>query len=299
MKFVQYKIKNKKERLGLFTHDEKHVVDIKSFEFKTNFKDMNDFIIRSTAADIDKIDYDLKRGFEKKHKIPVGEIEIVSPILKPIHDIICVGVNYASHLEEIIEGFSQDDFKKPDSTIYFSKRATKAIGTGEKIDGNFNLDKNIDYEVELAVIIGKKCKNISKDEAWDYIFGLTIMNDISARSLQQDHQQWFRGKSLDTFTVLGPSIKHKSGFKIPLELNVSSKVNEELRQNSNTRLLIKSIEELVAEISTGLTLEPGDIIATGTPAGVGMGFKPPRFLVPGDIVQCEIEGIGLLTNQIV
>jgi 2-keto-4-pentenoate hydratase/2-oxohepta-3-ene-1,7-dioic acid hydratase in catechol pathway len=299
MKFVQYNINDEKERLGLYTLDERYVVDISSFKLKNTFQNMTDFIKKSTAVDLNIIKRDLERGFDEKHKMPVKDIEILSPISRPIHDIICVGVNYLSHLEEIIKSFSKSDFKRPDHTIYFSKRASKTIGPNEVIEGHFSLDKNIDYEVELAVVIGKKGKDIKKDEAWDYIFGVTIMNDISARSLQQEHQQWFRGKSLDTFTVLGPGIVHKSCLKLPLELNISSKVNGEVRQNSNTRLFIRGIGELIEEISTGITLEPGDVIATGTPAGVGMGFDPPKFLKSGDVVQCEIECIGLISNQII
>jgi 2-keto-4-pentenoate hydratase/2-oxohepta-3-ene-1,7-dioic acid hydratase in catechol pathway len=156
----------------------------------------------------------------------------------------------------------------------------------------------LDYEVELAVIIGKEGRNIAREEVEDYIFGYSIFNDISSRRLQREHLQWFKGKSLDTYSVLGPVIVHKSAFAYPPEVEIECRVNGEVRQHSNTNLLIHNIATIISDFSQGITLEPGDIIATGTPSGVGMGFKPPRFMKKGDLVECEIAGIGILRNRI-
>ena len=157
---------------------------------------------------------------------------------------------------------------------------------------------SLDYEAELAFIIGKDAKNVKEEDAFDYIFGYTIMNDVSARNLQTAHKQWYFGKSLDGFTPLGPVIVTKDEFDYPPKLDIKSYVNGELRQDSNTELLIFGIAHVVSELSKGMTLKAGTIISMGTPAGVGMGFVPPRFLKKGDVVTCEIEGIGKLTNTI-
>ena len=154
----------------------------------------------------------------------------------------------------------------------------------------------IDYEVELAIIIGKGGKDISPENAEEYIFGYTIGNDISARDVQTKHTQWFKGKSLDTFSPLGPCIVDKSEIKFPIELDISCKINGEVRQNSNTKNLIFDIAYILSDLSKALTLKAGDIILTGTPAGVGVGFKPHKYLKSGDIIECYIENIGRLTN---
>ncbi len=152
--------------------------------------------------------------------------------------------------------------------------------------------------MELAVIIGKKCRNVSVSEAEDVIFGYTIANDISARDLQQDHTQWHKGKSLDTFCPMGPVIAHKSSISFPPALEIKCYVNKELRQNGKTEQLIFDIPEIINDLTSGITLYPGDIILTGTPAGVGAGFKPPKYLLPGDTLDCVIEGIGTLSNTV-
>lgn len=157
---------------------------------------------------------------------------------------------------------------------------------------------SLDYEVELAVIIKKDAKNISQEEAFDYVFGYTIINDISARNLQTRHKQWYFGKSLDGFLPMGPYLVTEDVFERPPVLKISSKVNGEVRQNATTDLLIFGISHVIAELSQGMTLKAGTIIAMGTPSGVGMGFIPPKFLRAGDCVSCSIEGIGTLTNYI-
>ena len=157
---------------------------------------------------------------------------------------------------------------------------------------------SLDYEAELGVIIGRDCKNVSEAEAAQYIFGYTVVNDVSARNLQTAHNQWYFGKSLDGFTPMGPCILTADEGAFPPALAISSSVNGEKRQSSNTDHLIHSVAEIIAELTRGITLRAGTIIATGTPAGVGMGFTPPQFLKKGDVVTCEIEGIGALTNTV-
>ena len=190
------------------------------------------------------------------------------------------------------EAFERDK-KYP---VYFSKRVNRATTDGDIIPLYDGLVDSLDYECELAVIIGKEAKNISADSAYDYVFGYTIMNDVSARNLQTRHKQWYFGKSLDGFTPMGPWIVTKDEFEEPPVLKICSRVNGELRQNSVTDLMITTIADAISELSQGMTLKAGTIIAMGTPAGVGMGFEPPKFLKSGDIVECEIEGIGCIKN---
>ena len=178
--------------------------------------------------------------------------------------------------------------------VYFSKRVNLATGDGDYIPSYPELVDSLDYEAELAVIIKKDAKNVAKEDAYDYVFGYTIINDVSARNLQTRHKQWYFGKSLDGFTPMGPCIVTKDEFVNPPVLQICSRVNGELRQNSTTDLMITSIEDVIHELSQGVTLKAGTIIAMGTPAGVGMGFEPPKFLKAGDVVECEIEGIGCL-----
>jgi 2-keto-4-pentenoate hydratase/2-oxohepta-3-ene-1,7-dioic acid hydratase in catechol pathway len=161
-----------------------------------------------------------------------------------------------------------------------------------------DVTKEVDYEVELGVIIGKTCKNVTEAEVKDYIFGYTIINDITARDLQRKHVQWLRGKSLDTFCPMGPILVTKDEIEDHSNLKISLKINDEIRQSSNTSKMIFSIEKIISELSNGITLLPGDVIATGTPEGVGMGFVPPKYLKEGDVVTCAVESIGELTNYV-
>ena len=166
------------------------------------------------------------------------------------------------------------------------------------IDSHPGLVEQLDYEAELAVVIGRTAKDVPANQAGEYIFGYTILNDVSARVLQTAHKQWYFGKGLDGFTPMGPWITTADEVAFPPALAISSKVNGELRQHSNTSLLMTGIAEIIEELSSGITLLPGTIIATGTPAGVGMGFDPPKFLKSGDVVECTIEGIGTLCNTV-
>jgi 2-keto-4-pentenoate hydratase/2-oxohepta-3-ene-1,7-dioic acid hydratase in catechol pathway len=220
-------------------------------------------------------------------------IEWVSPITKPQKNIMCVGKNYRDHA---IEMGSEADI--PEHVMVFTKAPTTVTGHLSQIDPHSHITNELDYEGELALVIGKKGKNIDKEEVFDYVYGYTIINDVTARDLQTRHKQYFIGKSLDSSCPMGPWIVHHSAIVNPSQLNIVTKVNDEIRQNSNTKHFIFPIEEIISVLSQTMTLEPGDIIATGTPAGVGNGFKPPKFLKSGDRIDIEIEGIGTLTNMV-
>lgn len=228
--------------------------------------------------------------------LALNDVTLLAPIPHPRQDVICLGINYQDHAEESAR-YKGGVFEKAHSVpIYFSKRTAEAVPPGGFIESHPGLVERLDYEAELAVIIGKPAKNVSVEQASEYIFGYTVLNDVSARVLQTAHKQWYFGKSLDGFTPMGPCITTADEIAFPPELDISSHINGEPRQNSNTRHLITGVAEIIAGLSAGITLLPGTIIATGTPAGVGMGFDPPKFLKSGDVVECSIAGIGTLRN---
>lgn len=225
--------------------------------------------------------------------VELDEVKLLAPIPTPRKNIFCVGKNYEEHA---IEMGSKDDI--PEHVMVFTKAPTTVIGPDETVPDHSDVSEQLDYEGELCVVIGKKGKAIPQDKALEYVFGYTILNDITARDLQARHKQFFIGKSLDGSGPLGPVIVEKSAISNPNKLNISTKINGEVRQNSNTAHFIFHIEEVISVLSKGMTLEPGDLIATGTPAGVGKGFKPPRFLKAGDTIEIEVEGIGVLRNTV-
>lgn len=230
--------------------------------------------------------------------IDLQKVNIIAPIPRLKRNVICLGLNYRDHVAESQSALSAG-IKIPEFPVYFTKIAGDVTGPEEGIYSHPEITQELDYEVELAIIIGKGGSNIPPQEVEEHIFGYTILNDISARDIQRQHNQWFRGKSLDTFTAMGPCIVHKNAIPFPVELELSSKVNGEIRQYSNTKHLIFDIPYIISELSKGTTLQSGDVIATGTPAGVGMGFNPPKYLKAGDIVECYIEKIGSLINPII
>ena len=230
--------------------------------------------------------------------IPIEKVKFETPVRVPKRNLICVGKNYLEHAREL-EGQTSTISGVPTSPIFFSKMAYETIGPNENIEFNTSVTNEVDYEVELAVFIGKYAKNITEAEAEDVIFGYTISNDVSARNLQVEHVQWHKGKSLDTFSPIGPVVVTKDEFQYPPKLKIECLVNDELRQSGYTDDLIFSLSKLVSTLSQGMTLIPGDIILTGTPSGVGMGFNPPKYLKNGDVVTCRIEGIGTLVNGVV
>ncbi|MED1202484.1 fumarylacetoacetate hydrolase family protein [Heyndrickxia acidicola] len=225
--------------------------------------------------------------------IGLKDISLLAPIPTPVKNIFCIGKNYRDHA---IEMGSATDI--PTEMIVFTKAPTTVIGHLSEIDSHPEVTSQLDYEGELAVVIGKKGKSIPQDEAMEHIFGYTIINDITARDLQEKHKQYFIGKSLDTSCPMGPWIVSRSEIENPEQLSITTKVNGNLRQDSNTEHFIFPIREMISVLSKGMTLEPGDIIATGTPAGVGKGFKPPKFLAKGDKIEVTVEMIGTLTNVV-
>lgn len=230
-------------------------------------------------------------------QISLHDARILAPIPRPRKNIFCIGKNYVEHALEF-EKTKDANLAVPKVPVIFSKPPTCVVGPGAIVKNHKHMTSQIDYEVELAVVIGKTASQVSKEEAYDYVFGYTIMNDVSARDLQKAHSQWLMGKGPDTFAPLGPCIVHKSEIPNPHDLHIRSVINGELRQNANTKDMVFDIPTLIATLSAVVTLEPGDIIATGTPAGVGGGFHPPKFLQPGDEMRLEIEKIGVLMNTI-
>lgn len=218
---------------------------------------------------------------------------LAAPIPRPRKNIFAIGLNYVRHNEEFT-GSS----KLPEHPIVFTKAPTSVIGPGDTIRLRPDLTPEVDYEGELGVVIGKTGRDIPAEQAEEHIFGYTILNDVTARDLQKRTSQWFMGKSLDTFCPMGPYLVHKSAVGWPVKLDLCTTVNGETRQASNTEHLYFDIPTLVAAVSAGITLEPGDIIATGTPEGVGMAFDPPKFLSSGDIVEVTIEKLGTLKNPV-
>jgi 2-keto-4-pentenoate hydratase/2-oxohepta-3-ene-1,7-dioic acid hydratase in catechol pathway len=299
MKVLTYIFENK-EQIGFFIEEEKAIVPFKEVGIEES--SINDMIENYTLEEIlekvNKAVLDADKSGVPLRKISVEETKAAPPIPCPKQDIICLGINYWAHAEESAR-YKKEAFDR-DRTypIYFAKRVNRAVADGEYIDSHRDMFENLDYESELAVVIGKACKNATPENAQDYIFGYTIVNDMSAREIQTRHKQWYFGKSLDEFTPMGPVIVTADEISYPPQLDIKSYVNGELRQNSNTSLLINDIDYIICELSQGMTLMPGTIISTGTPAGVGMGFEPPKFLNIGDEVVCEIQGIGKIKNKI-
>ena len=282
MKLVTY-LQNGKEAVGVLSVDGSVVRPLP-------FADMNTLI----EAPREQL---LAAAEAAKDALPLSAVTLLAPIPRPRQDIICLGMNYRDHLTEAANYDSAFAKERP-VTVYFSKRVSQAVAPEGFIERHADLTNRLDYENELAVIIGKSAKNVKAADAADYIFGYTIVNDVSAREVQTSHKQFYFGKGLDGFTPMGPCITTADEIAFPPALTLTTRVNGELRQNSNTELLLNSIAEIIQELSSGMTLLPGTIIATGTPAGVGMGFDPPKFLKPGDVVECSIEGIGTLRNTV-
>ncbi|MGH7773823.1 MAG: fumarylacetoacetate hydrolase family protein [Candidatus Binatia bacterium] len=238
----------------------------------------------------------LKRLSRAGALLKLGQTKILSPIPWPRKNVVLLGINYREHIEEGARARAIE-LKYPESPVYFTKPATSVIGHLGKVI-HHKATERLDYEIELAVIMGKKGRDIPKEKIYDYIFGYTVCLDMTARDLQRTHGQWFKGKSLDTFCPLGPWIVHKSALANPQDLRLICRVNGEVMQDDNTRNMIFDIPACIEALSRGMTLEPGEILSTGTPSGVGFARVPPFFLKPGDKVEGEVEGIGVLQVEI-
>ncbi|WP_273327311.1 fumarylacetoacetate hydrolase family protein [Vallitalea guaymasensis] len=280
-----------KENVGIMIKDNVSIIPINKL-IDESINDMNDFI----SIYSDKMVFLKKKVNEYAgNLISLNDVKVSSPIRYPRRDILCLGKNYKDHALEI-KDFVKNKELIPKYPIYFTKRADRTIGTGDTILRHEQITNEIDYEVELAVIIGKDGIDIDKKDVDEYIFGYTIVNDVSARDIQRKHEQWFRGKSLQTFCPMGPYIVTKDEIPSPVALEITCKVNDELRQSSNTKNMIFDIPHIISELSKGIELKTGDIIITGTPSGVGLGFNPPKYLKAGDKIECTIEKIGTLVN---
>lgn len=281
-----------RRRLGVLDHDD--VLDVGDVAPDLP-NDMVELIGLGPAA-LDKVAAALPQA--SRHA--VESVRLLAPIPRPRKNIMAVGRNYRDHATE----FSQSGFDAserqvvPDHPVIFTKPPSAVIGPGEPIDTANDPTNTTDYEGELAVVIGTTARRISPDRALDHVFGYTIVNDVTARALQKRHVQWFVGKGADGFCPMGPAIATADELPDVAGCWVRTWVNDELRQESRISLLF-DVPTLIATLSRGITLEPGDVIATGTPVGTGMGFDPPVYLRPGDVVTVAIDGIGSLTNPVV
>ena len=228
---------------------------------------------------------------------PLSSVKLLAPIPEPKRNIMCLGLNYAEHAAEHYSTSGQEIIL-PDYPIVFNKATTTANGPFDDIPFDPSVSSEYDWEAELAIIIGRKGKKISREQALDWVYGYMVLNDVSARDLQRRHKQFFLGKSLDGACPMGPWIVTADEVEDPQALRITSRVNGVIKQDSNTNLMIFDVSATIEHLSLGTTLLPGDIIATGTPSGVGFARQPPEFLKAGDVVVCEIEGIGQIKNRV-
>ena len=283
MRFATIEYKGK-EVVAIQT--ERGMVTLESIDVQV--QDMNE-LVRS----YDKLNGKIKNNITEAMTISEDQYRLLAPIPVPIQDVVCLGVNYRDHIEETVDVL---DFTKKKDAVYFSKRVNRA-NDPDGVIPIYDFVDALDYEVELGVILEKDVFNASLKEAADSIFGYTIINDVSARNLQFKHHQWYRGKSLDGYTPMGPCIVTRDEIGDAHDLKICCYVNDEKRQESNTKYMITSVEEAISELSQGMTLKAGTIIATGTPGGVAMGMKPPVYLKEGDVIRCTVENIGSLVNR--
>ena len=251
-------------------------------------------LIASGRAGLSKIAKSMKKG----KGIALSSVRVLAPIPRPRKNVFCVGWNYLEHFEEGAKA-RPNVVEIPKHPTFFTKSPLAVNGPYDRIPLHAGVTEKVDWEVELGVIIGRGGVNIKEADAMKHVFGYTVINDVSAREVQRRHgQQWFKGKSLDGHCPMGPWIVTADKVKDWWDLRVVTRVNGVVKQDSNTRHMYFKIPRIIAELSAGLTLEPGDIISTGTPAGVGHARTPPEFLKAGDILETEIAGIGLLRNRI-
>lgn len=296
MKLVTYQVEHR-IRVGVISEDGEWVYPISAIgpEYAT----MLEAVKQMSESEKQLLEYASKQEpYTYRGAARLSEVRLLAPIPVPEQDIICLGVNYMDHAEESARFRKREfDGKRP-YAVYFSKRVNMALADGEEIPSHEGLVDSLDYEAELAFIIGKDARNVMPEQVRDYLFGYTILNDVSARNVQNRHNQWYFGKSLEGFCPMGPCVLTVDSVPYPPCLGIRSYVNGELRQDSNTSKLIFNIDHIVSELSWGMLLKAGTIISTGTPSGVGMGFDPPRFLESGDEVVCEVEKIGRIRNVV-
>ena len=283
-------------RIGLLDRDSATVIDISKLAPDVP-KDMLSFIAQGDDA-LSTVREKLKTN---KVALALSDIKLLAPIPRPASNILCVGKNYPEHVKEVqsvVASAGDTQGAAPDFPIIFTKAPSSVIGPDENIPAWLDHTSSVDYEGELAVVIGRGGRGISRNDAMQHIYGYTILNDVTSRRLQKQHHQWFLGKSLDGFCPMGPCLITQDEVPDVGALHVQTYVNGELRQDGYVRDMIFDIPTLIETLSRTMTLNSGDIIATGTPAGVGMGFKPPKFLNKGDKVSITIEPIGTLENGV-
>lgn len=299
MKLLTYKTQDTAPRLG-FIHNNQ-VVDMEDFGEISNFPLPNDMLELidmgfEIIAEISELISETPENFFEEIAYEMNEVTILAPIEKPRKNIIGIGLNYTEHVAESARGLDTTG-KLPTKPIIFSKPPTTVTATNTEIIKNTKLTSQLDWECELAVVIAKKGKYVAKENAMDYVFGYTVINDISARDCRREGQ-WIVSKGQDTFAPMGPYLVTKDEIENPHNLNLSLKVNGVEKQNSNTKFMLFNINDLIEDLSIVFTLEPGDIIATGTPAGVGAGRDPQEWMHDGDLVEATVEGIGTIVNTI-
>lgn len=300
MRFVTFRLREAEARLGLL-HDSL-VIDIETFgdaiglplpATMLEFIDLGDIALAALKAAIAEADAATLLGCS----VPEGNVTLLAPIPRPRKNIFGIGLNYTEHVAESARSLDTSD-ELPKQPVIFSKPPTAVTAWNAPIRHNAGITQQLDWETELAVVIGRTGKNVAEAEALDHVFGYTVINDVSARDCRRAGQ-WIVSKGQDTFAPMGPAIVTRDEIADPHDLNLLTKVNGVEKQNSNTRFMLFNVNQLIADISSVMTLEPGDIIATGTPAGVGAGRNPQEFMWPGDVVESHIEGIGTLRNPIV
>lgn len=287
MRFVQFCNKSGVQRLGVQLKLGGDIIDINAADTSLPNSLIN--LLNGGKQLLDRVKTIANEG---KHRVSLNDVKLLAPVQNP-DKIACVGLNYRGHCEE-------QKLPLPKEPMVFSKFSSCIVGPYDDIKYPTVSDQ-VDWEVELAVVIGKKGYNIPESQSLDHVFGYTIAQDISARDWQKQRNggQFLLGKAMDTFCPLGPAIVTKEAINNIYDLKISTKVNGELKQSGNTGELIHKIESIIARISSCVTLMPGDVILTGTPAGVGMHRSPPEFLKPGDVVTSEIDQIGVIENKVV
>jgi 2-keto-4-pentenoate hydratase/2-oxohepta-3-ene-1,7-dioic acid hydratase in catechol pathway len=299
MKLLTYQTQDTEPRLG-FLHNNQ-VIDMEDFGEISNFplpSDMLELIDMGIEIidELNELVAETPENFFEEIAYSLDEVTLLAPIQKPRKNIIGIGLNYTEHVAESARTLDTTG-KLPQKPIIFSKPPTTVTGTNTEIIKNTKLTAQLDWEVELAVVIGKHGKYVSKEHALDYVFGYTVINDISARDCRREGQ-WIVSKGQDTFAPMGPILVTKDEIENPHNLNLSLKVNGVEKQNSNTQFMLFNINALIEDLSIVFTLEPGDIIATGTPAGVGAGRDPQEWLHHGDVIEATVEGIGTIVNTV-
>ena len=299
MKLLTYKTQDTAPRLG-FIHNNQ-VIDMEDFGEISNFPLPNDMLELidmgfEIIAEISELISETPENFFEEIAYEMNEVTILAPIEKPRKNIIGIGLNYTEHVAESARGLDTTG-KLPTKPIIFSKPPTTVTATNTEIIKNTKLTSQLDWECELAVVIAKKGKYVTKEDAMDFVFGYTVINDISARDCRREGQ-WIVSKGQDTFAPMGPYLVTKDEIENPHNLNLSLKVNGVEKQNSNTKFMLFNINDLIEDLSIVFTLEAGDIIATGTPAGVGAGRDPQEWMHNGDVVEATVEGIGTIVNTV-